>query len=55
MSPIFGIPGERLCGVRGFTTEAIAVAMAAGGKFSYTVQDPARNPIGISRENSNYP
>jgi hypothetical protein len=42
MSPIFGILGERLCGVRGFATEAIAVAMAAGGKF--------RTPCKIRRE-----
>jgi hypothetical protein len=42
ISPIFGILGERLCGVRGFTTVAIAVAMAAGGKF--------RTPCKIRRE-----
>jgi hypothetical protein len=42
ISPIFGILGESLCGVRGFATEAIAVAMAARGKF--------RTPCKIRRE-----
>jgi hypothetical protein len=33
ISPIFGILGERLRGVRDFPTKVIAEAMAAGEKF----------------------